>query len=166
MRLLIEPMLDIHWPRVAEIYNEGIATGHATFQSTAPDWQTWNADHVQELRFVAKTESGEIAGWSALVPVSDRCAYAGVGEVSVYVASKFYGQGFGHALLQRLIDESEKLNYWTLQAGIFPENVASLKLHEKCGFRVVGIREKLGKLNGVWRDVVFLERRSNRVGLD
>jgi len=162
----IEQMHADQWPQVAEIYNEGISTGQATFETSAPEWEKWDAEHVTGLRFVAIAENGKIAGWSAMSPVSDRCTYAGVGEVSVYVALEFAGQGVGQRLLGHLISESERAGFWTLQAGIFPENVASLKLHEKCGFRVVGVREKLGKLNGEWRDVIFLERRSSVTGID
>ncbi len=162
----IEQMHAGHWPQVAAIYSEGISTGQATFETSVPEWEEWDAEHVSGLRFVAIAENGRVAGWSAMSPVSDRCTYAGVGEVSVYVAPEFAGQGVGQRLLEQLISESERAGFWTLQAGIFPENMASLKLHEKCGFRVVGIREKPGKLNGEWKDVIFLERRSSVTGID
>lgn len=145
---------------VARIYAQGIATGHATFETEVPDWETWDRSHLSSCRFVAReSEHGEILGWAALSPVSERCVYGGVAEVSVYVASEARGRGVGRALLQALVEASEDAGLWTLQAGIFPENEASLCLHESCGFRRVGTRERLGQLRGVWRDVVLLERR-------
>jgi L-amino acid N-acyltransferase YncA len=153
------------WDRVRSIYIEGIATGNATFETVAPDWQAWNAGHLPFARLVARGESGVI-GWAALSPVSGRCVYAGVAEVSVYIASEARGNKIGRALLEALIRESESNGIWTLQAGILPENRASLVLHEKCEFREVGRRERLGRLNGVWRDVIILERRSQIVGID
>jgi L-amino acid N-acyltransferase YncA len=156
-------MLPEHWDAVKRIYEEGIATGNATFQTTAPSWEEWNKDHLQHSRFVA-VDNHEILGWAALTPVSGRCVYAGVAEVSVYVATAVRGKGVGKALLGSLINASEQSNLWTLQAGIFPENTASIKLHEANGFRVIGTREKIGKMHGVWRDTVLLERRSSVVG--
>jgi L-amino acid N-acyltransferase YncA len=153
------------WPAVREIYSEGIATGDATLETSPPEWEVWDRSHTQELRFVATSDSGEIAGWTALTPVSGRCVYAGVAEVSVYVGSKFRGQRIGDMLLKHLIGQSEKWGYWTLQAGIFPENRASMKLHGNNGFRLVGYREHIGKMNGVWRSVNLLERRSKVVGI-
>ncbi|WP_158827005.1 GNAT family N-acetyltransferase [Mucilaginibacter lacusdianchii] len=155
-----------HWPDVERIYLEGIATGQATFQTDAPSWEDWNNGHLPTLRFVAATEKGEIAGWVALTPVSGRCVYAGVAEVSVYVGQSFRGQKVGLKLLQHLITESERSGIWTLQAGIFPENEASVNLHTKLGFRIIGYRERLAKQYGVWRDVYLLERRSHVVGVD
>ena len=148
-----------HWPDVARIYAEGIATGHATFEAEVPEWEAWDAAHLDELRLVALVD-GEVAGWTALSPVSGRCVYAGVAEESVYVAEAARGQGVGKALLEELIRRSEAAGIWTIQTGIFPENTASVALHEKVGFRVVGVRERIGQHHGVWRDVVFLERRS------
>lgn len=159
---LIEPMQPGDWPRIREIYLEGIATGHATFEVDAPSWERWEVAHLPFARLVARR--GEIVGWAALSPVSQRCVYGGVAEVSVYVSSASRGAGVGGALLQALIDESERNNIWTLQAGIFPENSASIALHLACGFRVVGRRERIGKLNGIWRDTILLERRSKTIG--
>ena len=151
------------WPRVRAIYAEGIATGNATFETEAPSWEAWNAAHLEEGRIVARDASGTLLGWAALTPVSGRCVYAGVGDLSVYVAAAARGRGVGRLLLQGLIEASERAGLWTLQAGVFPENVASLALHRACGFREVGRRERIGKMNGVWRDVVLLERRSGVV---
>ena len=151
-----------HWPEVKRIYEEGIATGNATFQTGAPSWEEWDAGHLTHSRLVA-IDGGRIAGWAALTPVSGRCVYAGVAEVSVYVAEAGRGKGVGKQLLSRLIAESEEKGLWTLQAGIFPENMASIRLHESAGFRTVGIREKIGKMNGQWRDTALLERRSTTI---
>lgn len=156
-------MLPQHWEAVKKIYEEGIATGNATFQTTAPSWKEWNESHVANSRLVA-IENDEILGWAAITAVSGRCVYAGVGEVSEYVSANARGKGVGKLLLQSLIDESEKNNFWTLQAGIFPENVASIKIHEACGFRIIGKRERIGKMNDLWRDTLLLERRSTIVG--
>src|ERR1700743_2017955 len=142
-----------HWPRVKAIYEEGIATGDATFQTEAPDWEEWDRSHLGHSRLVAMAD-GAVIGWAALTPVSGRCVYGGVGEVSVYVASGHRGQKVGEGLLRALIDSSEKNNIWTLQAGIFPENGASRKIHAHCGFRTVGYREKIGRQHGRWRDTV------------
>lgn len=152
-----------HWPQVKSIYEEGIQTGNATFQQQAPEWENWNEDHLPHSRIVA-FDNDEVAGWAALSPVSERCVYAGVAEVSVYVAEKFRGKKIGTLLLKQLIAQSEINGIWTLQSGIFPENVASIKLHEANGFRVVGYREKVGQMNGVWRDTILLERRSQLIG--
>jgi len=152
-----------HWNDVARIYLEGISTGHATFRTDAPSWEEWNKGHLPNLRYVA-VDDGQIAGWIALSPVSGRCVYAGVAEVSVYVAEKYRGRKLGNHLLGFLITESEKEGIWTLQAGIFPENTASLYLHQNLGFRIIGYREKVGKQHGVWRDVNLLERRSKIAG--
>ncbi len=167
---IIDKMEPNDWKHVCAIYLEGISTGHATFDPQTPDWESWDADHLPQCRFVAQIGE-EIAGWASLSPVSERCVYAGVAEVSVYVAPEHQEQGIGSALLAALIAESEKVDIWTLQAGIFPENTASLALHKRHGFREVGYREKLGKmefgqLEGTWRDVVLLERRSRIVGTD
>jgi L-amino acid N-acyltransferase YncA len=170
MDLLITPMQPEDWPAVREIYSEGIATGNATFETEVPDWQRWDNSHRQDCRLVARaaerlnTPQGLLLGWAALSPVSSRRVYAGVAEVSVYVAGGVRGGGVGRALLQALIDESERQGIWTLQAGIFPENVASVKLHESLGFREVGVRHGIGKMGEVWRNVLLLERRSKAVG--
>jgi len=150
------------WPAVRAIYEEGIRSGDATFETETPAWEQWDAAHPQ-LRLVAERD-GAVVGWAALSPVSARPCYRGVGEVSVYVAEEARGAGLGHALLQELVERSEQAGYWTLTAGVFPENDASIRLHEACGFRQVGVRERLGELHGVWRDVVLLERRSTLVG--
>ena len=159
-----DKILPEDWEAVKQIYEEGIATGQATFQQEAPEWDEWNNDHLKHSRIVAR-ENGEVLGWAALTPVSGRCVYAGVGEVSVYVGAKARGKGLGKQLLQKLIEESEANNIWTLQAGIFPENVASIKIHEDRGFRVLGTRERIGQMNGVWRDTILMERRSKTIGV-
>jgi phosphinothricin acetyltransferase len=164
MQFVISPMSPGDWEQVEAIYRSGIATGHATFEAAAPAWESWDASHVRECRLVAR-ERERVLGWAALSPVSSRCVYAGVAEVSVYVAEAARGQGVGRALLEGLIAASEAVGIWTLQAGIFPENEASLALHRGCGFREIGRRERLGQMNGVWRDVVLLERRSRAVGV-
>ena len=159
----IEPMTADHWPQVRAIYTEGIAGGHATLETTAPDWAAWDAEHLADCRLVA-LDDGQVAGWAALSAISERCVYGGVAEVSVYVAAAHAGRGIGSALLGALVAASEAARLWTLQAGIFPENEASIALHRKHGFRHVGTRERLGQMNGVWRDVALLERRSAVVG--
>ena len=159
----IVPLEAEHWPVVRDIYVDGIATGNATFETSAPTWDAWNAVHLPNLRLVALNDAGEVIGWAALSPVSDRCVYGGVAEESVYVAESARGKGIGRALLERLISDSEDAGIWTIQTGIFPENEPSLLLHERVGFRVLGTRQRLGRLNGVWRDVVFLERRSDKI---
>jgi len=157
-------MTPMHWESVKKIYTEGILTGNATFQSSVPSWQEWDDAHVKNSRLVA-VENDVVLGWAALTPVSGRCVYAGVGEVSVYISDHSKGKGIGKKLLNALLEESEKNNFWTLQAGIFPENTASIKIHEDCGFRIIGRREKIGQMNGIWRDTLLLERRSNTVGI-
>ncbi len=152
------------WAEARAILVDGIATGTATFETDAPSWEDWNSSHLQHSRLVARGDNGRLAGWAALSPVSDRCAYGGVAEVSVYVGADSRGLGIGKALLNALVIESEAAAVWTLQAGMFAENAASVALHEKCGFRVVGVRERLGALHGVWHDVVLMERRSPTVG--
>jgi phosphinothricin acetyltransferase len=149
---------------VKKIYLAGIATGNATFQTDAPSWEDWDKSHLSSCR-IAAFDNDEMLGWAALTPVSNRCVYAGVAEVSIYIAEQCRGKGTGNILLERLIAESEKEGLWTLQAGIFPENSASIKLHEKFGFRKIGYREKVGKMNGIWRDTILLERRSKVVGI-
>lgn len=159
-------LIEKHWPEVRRIYAEGIATGMATFETEAPkEWAEWSASHLEYGRLVALAD-GHVLGWAALSGVSDRCVYAGVAEVSVYVSAEARGRGVGSGLLARLIEEAEANGIWTLQAGIFPENRQSMALHEKLGFRTVGRRERLGRLGGRWRDVLLLERRSTRVGVD
>lgn len=148
---------------VKDIYQQGIETGNATFETQAKDWDQWNQAMLPVCRLVA-LEDGLVVGWAALSAASSRPVYAGVAEVSIYVAGGAQGRGVGQALLAALIDASEKAGFWTLQAGIFPENRVSLALHEKNGFRVLGVREKIGKMESVWRDVVLMERRSRLVG--
>ena len=160
----IDAMAPAHWEGVRRVYLEGIATGDATFATDAPSWEAWDAAHRADCRLVALSEAGDVLAWAALSKVSDRCVYGGVAEVSVYVAAEARGQGLGTRLLERLIESSEAAGLWTLQAGIFPENAASLSIHRRCGFRVVGVREKLGRLHGAWRDVALLERRSKIAG--
>ena len=145
------------------IYQQGIDEGNATFETHAKAWDEWNDSMLQVCRLVA-VENDRVVGWAALSPVSSRCVYAGVAEVSVYVADEARGKGVGQALLSKLVKESEKQGFWTLQAGIFPENKSSIALHRKNGFRILGVHEKLGKMGEKWRDVVLLERRSKVVG--
>ena len=164
MGWVIDKMQGTDWEQVRSIYLEGIAAGHATFETSAPAWEKWDADHLRGHRLVAR-QDGAVIGWAALSPVSGRRAYAGVAEVSIYVAENGRGRGVGRALLTALVEGSEEGGIWTLQAGVFPENGASIKLHARCGFREVGRREKLGKMAGVWRDVLLLERRSKAVGV-
>ena len=147
------------WPHVAAIYAAGIATRNATFETEVPAWAEWDAAHLPDHRFVA-TDSDGIVGWVALTGYSDRCCYEGVADLSVYVDPPAQGRGIGRALLEHLVTNTEDVGIWTIQAGVFPENEASLALHRRCGFRVVGTRERIGQLDGVWRDVVLLERRS------
>jgi phosphinothricin acetyltransferase len=162
-RVDIRDLRPEHWPEVASIFQAGIDTGHATFETAPPSWEQWDRAHLPGLRLVA-TDDGRVLGWVALSRVSTRPCYAGVAEVSVYVVPEASRRGVGRALLEALIARSEDAGIWTVQAGIFPENTASLALHEKCGFRIVGTRERIGELHGVWRDVVLMERRSGRVG--
>lgn len=164
MPLSIEPLRAADWPAVRDIYLEGIASGNATFETEAPSWEQWNKSHLSFARLVAR-DAGTVLGWAALSPVSGREAYSGVAEVSVYVGAASLGRGIGRLLLEALVRESESHGIWTLQAGIFPENTASIVLHERCGFREVGRRERIGKLKGRWRDTVLLERRSRTVGV-
>jgi L-amino acid N-acyltransferase YncA len=161
MEYSILPMLPDHWAAVREIYGQGIATGNATFETELPDWEKWDSSHRKDCRFVAA--GGEVLGWAALSAVSTRRVYRGVAEVSVYVAATARGRGVGKALLEALVKESEVNGVWTLQAGIFPENTASIELHKSCGFREVGVRRRIGKLGEVWRSVALLERRSTTV---
>jgi L-amino acid N-acyltransferase YncA len=154
----VEPMRPDDWPAVRDIYVEGIATGNATFETDPPDWERWDASHLGGHRFVAR-RGGRVVGWVALAPVSDRCAYAGVADDSVYVSDDARGQGVGRQLLEAVIRSADAADIWTIQTGIFPENAVSIDLHQRCGFRIVGVRERLGRLAGNWRDVVFMERR-------
>ena len=158
----IAPLERRHWQEVAAIYAEGIATRNATFETSVPGWDEWDRAHLPDHRLVAT--DGAVLGWAALAPVSDRCVYGGVVENSVYVAAAARGRGVGRALLDALVASTEAAGIWTIQTGIFPENESSIRLHERAGFRIVGRRERLGRLDGTWRDVLLLERRSLVVG--
>ena len=160
--VVVEALRPEHWPDVARIYADGIATGNATFETEVPTWEGWDEAHLAEHRFVA-VDGGRVVGWVAVSPVSQRCVYGGVVENSVYVDASVRGRGVGRLLLERLVASTEAAGIWTVQTGIFPENEASVRVHERVGFRVVGRRERLGRLHGVWRDVLFLERRSDVV---
>lgn len=161
--LSIAPMTQHDWTAVSAIYADAIATGNATFETTVPDWDKWNADHLPVCRLVARSADG-VLGWAALSPVSSRRVYAGVAEVSIYVARNARGRKVGSRLLHALVAAAEQQDIWTLQASIFPENVASVELHKRHGFRAVGTREKIACLKGCWRDVLLMERRSTVVG--
>lgn len=161
----IRRMVQADWESVRSIYLEGLATGDATFETEAPSWEKWDESHLNVPRLVAVTSTdGGVVGWAALARVSSRAAYGGVAEVSVYVADNFRGKGIGTALLKKLIAQSEQQGLWTLQASVFPENIASRALHKICGFREVGTRQRIGMLHGTWRNTVLLERRSKLVG--
>lgn len=164
-QLIVKKLMPDDWEQVRDIYLEGIATGQATFQKEAPSWEEWDRAHEPDCRISACLK-GRLIGWAALTPVSSRCVYAGVAEVSVYVGQNFAGKGIGSKLLKELIVRSEDRGFWTLQSSIFPENAASIKIHLNHGFRELGRREKIGKMDGVWRDTVILERRSDKVGID
>jgi L-amino acid N-acyltransferase YncA len=160
----ITPMRPADWPSVREIYAEGIATGQATFETLLPGWEKWDSNHRPDCRLIAR-QGDRVVGWAALSPVSGRLVYSGVAEVSVYVAAAARGRGVGRALLKVLIEESERHGVWTLQAGIFPQNAASIAIHKSCGFHEVGKRQRIGKLGETWRDVLLLERRSTTAGI-
>lgn len=162
----IDEMKKDDWSKVANIYLEGIKTGLATFQTQVPTWDEWNNSHISSCRLVVRL-GDTVLGWGALSPTSSRCVYKGVAEVSIYIGEKYKGKGIGTFLLKNLIELSEKNGFWTLQSGIIRKNLTSIALHEKCGFREVGIREKVAKMNNKeWMDVVFMERRSKIVGID
>jgi len=160
----IVPMTEPHWDAVREIYRQGIATGDATFEKSVPDWKEWNERHLASCRLVACV-GDRVLGWAALSPVSSRCVYGGVAEVSIYISEELRGRGLGRRLLAALVEASEQNGIWTLQAGIFPENTASIHLHQQAGFRIVGTRERIGCMDGRWRDTVLMERRSGVVGV-
>ncbi|MFY0654117.1 MAG: N-acetyltransferase [Cyclobacteriaceae bacterium] len=160
--MTIIPLTKTHWPVVEKIYLEGISTEQATFETESPGWAKWNLSHHLKCRFAA-VSNGTVVGWVALSPVSNRVVYFGVAEVSFYIAPTHKGRGIGQELLEHLIKVAEKEGYYSLQAVMFPENLATLRLHEKCGFRKIGLKEKVAKLNGVWRNTVLYERRSKSI---
>jgi phosphinothricin acetyltransferase len=162
--LTVAPMRPEHAEQVLAVYQLGIDEGDATFETSAPSWEAFDRSHLPAHRFVALDAAGQVLGWVAAVPVSERCVYAGVVEHSVYVGPAARGRGVGTALLRTLIRSTEEAGIWTIETGIFPENTASLRLHRSVGFRVVGRRERLGRHHGRWRDVILLERRSPAVG--
>lgn len=161
----IATLTPAHWPAVRAIYEAGIATGNATFETQAPTWEAWDKGHLAHSRLVALAADGTVRGWAALSPVSGRCVYGGVAEISIYIAPEARGQGVGRQVLQALIQASEANGIWTLQAGTFEENAASIGLHTQAGFRVIGYRERIGQHHGLWRNTVQMERRSPTVGV-
>ena len=165
MDFVIEPMTAQDWEQVRAIYEEGIRSGNATFETSAPNWEQWDKAHLPFCRLVARV-AGAVAGWAALSPVSARKAYAGVAEASIYVSGKAQRKGIGTALQEELNRQSETHGIWTLQGVVFAENTASLALLKKAGFREVGRRERIGQLDGRWRDTILLERRSPVIGKD
>lgn len=166
MNYIIDEMTQNDWEQVSNIYLEGIQTGKATFQSEIPSWENWNKSHISSCRLVARS-GNEVLGWTALSATSSRCVYAGVAEVSIYIGQKYREHGIGKMLLESLVNLSEKNGFWTLQSGIIRKNSSSIALHKKCGFREIGIREKVAKMNnGEWHDVVLMERRSKVIGID
>lgn len=163
MNYQIREMLPEDGARVLEIFREGIDGGNATFDKDVPNWEVWDNKFFKICRLVLEDENGEVKGWAAIQPISERDCFKGVAEVSIYLSNAVQGKGLGKVMLQKLISETEEHGFWTLQSGIFPENVASIKIHEKLGFRIIGNREKIGQMKGVWRDVVLLERRSGKI---
>lgn len=154
-----------HYPNISRIYKEGIETGHATFETTIPEWEDWDKSKLKHSRLAAIVDD-TVVGWAALSPVSNRCVYGGVAEVSIYISNMHKGKGIGTALISKLIDDSEANGIWTLQSGMFPENEATVALHQRFGFRLVGYREKIGKLGNTWRDTIIMERRSKTIGIN
>jgi L-amino acid N-acyltransferase YncA len=166
MDLTIRNMLPEDWPSVRSIYLQGICSGISTFETSVPEWEEWDKAHRKTCRFVAVSPENVVIGWAVLSQITKREAYHGVAEVSIYIHEKFRGQGVGKALLSMLIESSENEGIWTLQARIFAENEASIKLHLACGFHIVGRRERIARVNGSWHDTILLERRSSIVGVD
>lgn len=154
-----------HYPDIAAIYKQGIDTGMATFETSVPSWESWSENKLQHSRFIA-LENNRALGWAALSKVSSRCVYEGVAEVSIYISENHRGKGVGKILMEHLIEDSETHGIWTLQSGMFPENEATVALHKVFGFRIIGYREKIGKLGDVWKDSLIMERRSKIVGTD
>ena len=165
MDIYLREMKAADWPQVKIIYQKGLDLGYASFETQAPAWEKWDSAHLEACRFVAESEEG-ILGWIALSKVSTREVYKGVAEVSIYIDPAQSGRGLGRKLMEKVIVESEKLGFWTLQSGIFPQNTVSIYLHEKMGFRKIGYRERVAKRDGIWQDNVLMERRSKKVGLD
>ncbi len=161
----INTILEDNFSEVQQIYLQGLETGNASFETSVPDWNKWNKQHCLHSRISVSIDN-KMIGWAALSPVSERCVYDGVSEISVYVHKDFRDQGVGTILLKRLIDESESNGIWSLMSGVFPENKTSIKLHLNEGFRIVGTREKIAKMNNVWRDTLLLQRRSTKIGID
>ena len=160
MNYEMRPMRPEDADKVLEIFQQGINGGNATFDKVAPTWEAWDTKHLNVCRFVLEDENNEVVGWCALQPMSNRACFRGVAEVSIYLDGSVQGKGLGTLLMKKLILDSEEHEFWTLQAGIFPENEVSISIHEKQGFRVVGKREKIGEMNGQWRDIILMERRS------
>lgn len=154
-----------HYTSISRIYKEGIETGHATFETTVPEWEDWDKSKLKHSRLAAIVDD-TVVGWAALSPVSNRCVYGGVAEVSIYISNMHKGKGIGTVLISKLIDDSEANGIWTLQSGMFPENEATVALHQRFGFRLVGYREKIGKLGNTWRDTIIMERRSKTIGIN
>lgn len=163
--MTIQDLTEAHWPAVKSIYEAGMATGNATFETQTPAWEAWDNAHLGHSRLVAVDDTGTVLGWAALSPVSGRCVYGGVAEISIYIAAEARGQGVGRQLLAALIAESEAHGIWTLQAGTFPENTASIGLHTQVGFRMIGHREWIDQRHGVWRNTVQMERHSPTIGV-
>ncbi len=163
--MVVREMIQDDWDTVSKIYAAGIATGFATFEQNIPSYEAWDRAHLKACRLIAQDDQG-LLGWAALSAVSSRCVYGGVAEVSIYIGPEHRGRGVGKLLMEALIDSSERIGLWTLQSGIFPENLGSIKLHEKMGFRYIGKRERVGKLHGIWKDNLLFERRSATVGID
>lgn len=161
----IRKMKPSDWDNVSQIYAEGIESGIATFEQSVPTYESWDQAHVEQCRLIAE-EKGAVLGWAALSPVSSRCVYGGVAEVSVYIGKSSRGKGVGTALLKQLATESEQAGFWTIQSGVFPENEASINLHKKAGFRFMGKRERIGKTkDGIWKDNLLFEKRSKTIGI-